>query len=174
LFRKGKTLSLNPALVDCCAATKTALCCIAQTGNPAGATQETAMYTINDQFAKASRQFADNAAQANRLLLQNAENAFALQLAVLEENTNAAFAFIGEVVEARDFDALKTVWPKGLQVARESVERNVGTAQEVFGNSLKAGEAIGRIAKGQFETAAADVQAEVGKATKAAAGKKAR
>ena len=131
------------------------------------------MYTINDQFAKASRQFADNAAQANRLLLQNAENAFALQLATLEDNTNAVFAFIGEVVEARDFDALKTVWPKGLQVAREGIERNVGTAQEVFGNSLKAGETLGRIAKGQFETAAAEVQAEVGKATKATA-KKAR
>ena len=132
------------------------------------------MYTINDQFAKASRQFADNAAQANRLLLQNAENAFALQLATLEENTNAAFAFIGEVVEARDFDALKTVWPKGLQVARETAERNVGTAQEVFGNALKAGETIGRIANGQFETAAAEVQAEVGKATKAAGKKAAR
>ena len=130
------------------------------------------MYTMNDQFAKASRQFADNAAQANRLLLQNAENAFALQLSTLEENANAAFAFIGEVVEARDFDALKTVWPKGLQVVRETTERNVGTAQEVFGNSLKAGETLGRIAKGQFETAAAEVQAEVGKATKAA-GKKA-
>jgi hypothetical protein len=64
------------------------------------------------------------------------------------------------------------VWPKGLQVARESAERNVGAAQEVFGNALKAGETIGRIAKGQFETAAAEVQAEVGKATKAA-GKKA-
>ena len=132
------------------------------------------MYTINDQFAKASRQFADNAAQANRLLLQNAENAFALQLATIEENANAAFAFIGEVVEARDFDALKTVWPKGLQVVRETTERNVGTAQEVFGNSLKAGETLGRIAKGQFETAAAEVQAEVGKATKAAAKKATR
>lgn len=131
------------------------------------------MYTINEQFAKASRQFADTAAQANRLILENAENAFSLQLAAFEQNTNAAFAFIGEVVEARDFDALKTVWPKGLQVAREAAERNVGTAQEVFGNALKAGEAIGRIAKGQFETAAAEVQAEVGKATKAAAGKKA-
>ena len=130
------------------------------------------MYTTNDQFAKASRQLADNAALTNRLLLETAENAFALQLATLEENANAAFAFIGEVVEARDFDALKTVWPKGLQVVRETTERNVGTAQEVFGNALKAGEAIGRIAKGQFETAAAEVQAEVGKATKAA-GKKA-
>jgi len=132
------------------------------------------MFNTNDQFATASRQLADTAAQANRLLLQNAENAFALQLAAIEENTNAAFAFIGEVVEARDFDALKTVWPKGLQVARETAERNVGTAQEVFGNSLKAGEAIGRIAKGQFEATAANVQAEVGKATKAAASKKAR
>jgi len=132
------------------------------------------MFNTNDQFAKASRQLADHAAQTNRLLLENAENAFSLQLATLEENANAAFAFIGEMVEARDFDALKTVWPKGLQVAREGMERNVGTAQEVFGNSLKAGEAIGRIAKGQFETAAAEVQAEVGKATKAAAAKKAR
>ena len=140
----------------------------------AGATQETAMYTINDQFAKASRQFADNAAVTNRLILENAENAFALQLATFEQNANAAFAFIGEVVEVRDADALKTVWPKGLQVAREAVERNVGTAQEVFGNTLKAGEAIGRIAKGQFETAAAEVQAEVGKATKAAGKKAAR
>lgn len=132
------------------------------------------MYTINDQFAKASRQFADNAAVTNRLILENAENAFALQLATFEQNANAAFAFIGEVVEVRDADALKTVWPKGLQVAREAVERNVGTAQEVFGNTLKAGEAIGRIAKGQFETAAAEVQAEVGKATKAAGKKAAR
>ena len=131
------------------------------------------MYTTNDQFAKASRQLADNAALTNRLLLETAENAFALQLATLEENANAAFAFIGEVVEARDFVALKTVWPKGLQVVRETTERNVGTAQEVFGNSLKAGETLGRIAKGQFETAAAEVQAEVGKATKATA-KKAR
>lgn len=131
------------------------------------------MYTINEQFAKASRQFADSAVQANRLILENAENAFSLQLAAFEQNANAAFAFLGEVVEVRDADALKTVWPKGLQVAREAAERNVGTAQEVFGNALKAGEAIGRIAKGQLETAAADVQAEVGKATKAAAGKKA-
>ena len=131
------------------------------------------MYTTNDQFAKASRQLADNAALTNRLMLETAENAFALQLATLEENANAAFSFIGEVVEARDFDALKTVWPKGLQVVRETTERNVGTAQEVFGNSLKAGETLGRIAKGQFETAAAEVQAEVGKATKATA-KKAR
>jgi hypothetical protein len=131
------------------------------------------MYTINEQFAKASRQFADSAVQANRLILENAEHAFSLQLAAFEQNANAAFAFLGEVVEVRDADALKTVWPKGLQVAREAAERNVGTAQEVFGNALKAGEAIGRIAKGQFETAAAEVQAEVGKATKAAAEKKA-
>jgi hypothetical protein len=140
---------------------------------PPAQRRKTAMYTINEQFAKASRQFADTAAQTNRLILESAENAFSLQLAAFEQNANAAFAFIGEVVEARDFDALKTVWPKGLQIARENAERNVGTAQEVFGNALKAGEAIGRIAKGQFETAAADVQAEVGKATQAA-GKKTR
>ena len=126
------------------------------------------MYTINDQFAKASRQFADNAAVTNRLILENAENAFALQLATLEENANAAFAFIGAVVEARDFDALKTVWPKGLQVARANAERSFGAAQEAFAGTIKTNEAIGALAKSQFEQAGAQVKAEVEKATKAA------
>ena len=129
------------------------------------------MYTINDQFAKASRQFADNAAQANRILLQNAENAFALQLAAFEENTNAAFAFIGEVVEARDFDALKTVWPKGLQVARENAERTVATGQEVIDRTVKAGEALGQIARTQFETATAQAKAGAEQVEKAAKAK---
>ena len=73
---------------------------------------------INDQFAAASRQFADTAAQINRLALDNATQVFGLQMAALEAGTNAAFAFLGEVAEARNPEQLKAVWPKGLQVAR--------------------------------------------------------
>ena len=131
------------------------------------------MYQFNDQFNNAARQFADAAANVNRLALENAGKVFGLQMAAIEDSFNATFAYASELLEVRDAEGLKTVWPKGLQVVRETTERNVGTAQEVFGNSLKAGETLGRIAKGQFETAAAEVQAEVGKATKATA-KKAR
>ena len=124
------------------------------------------MYQFNDQFTKASRQFADVAANANRLALQNAEKAFGLQLASFEENANAAFAFFGELADVRDFDSLKAVLPKGAQVARASSERSFGVAQEVFANTIKTNEAIGALAKGQFEKATAQAQAEVEKVTK--------
>ena len=49
-------------------------------------------------------------------------------------------------------------------MARENVERAISTGQEVFGRTLKTNEAIGQIAKGQFERATAqakDVAAQV-------------
>ena len=126
------------------------------------------MYNINEQFAAASRQFADSAAQVNRLALENAEKVFGLQLAAFEESANATFAFLGEVAEVRDFDGFKAVWPKGVQIARENVERTVSTGQEVFGRTLKTNEAIGQIAKGQIEAATAKAQAGAEQVVKAA------
>ena len=130
------------------------------------------MYQFNnEQFAAGTRQFADTFAQINRLALDNAEKAFGLQLATFEENANAAFAFFGELVDVRDFDGLKAVLPKGAQIARASGERSFGAAQEVFANTIKTNEAIGALAKGQFEQATAQAKAEVEKVTKAAKAK---
>lgn len=127
------------------------------------------MYQINDQFAAATRQFADTAAQINRLTLENAQKAFGLQLATLEENAEATFAFFGEAADVRDFDGLKTLLPKGVQVARENVERAISTSQEVFGSTVQANEAIAGIAKSQVEAATSKVQAEAEKVVKTAA-----
>lgn len=129
---------------------------------------------FNDQFAKSTRQFADTTAQVGRLTLENTEAVFGLQLAAIEENMNATFAFWGELADVRDFDGLKAVWPKGVQIARENVERSIGTGQEVFGRTLKTNEAIAQIAKGQFETVAATVQADAEKVVKAAGRKTGR
>jgi hypothetical protein len=125
------------------------------------------MYQFNDQFSKAATQFADVAANVNRLALENAEKAFGLQLAVIEETVNASFAFTGELLQVRDADGLKAVWPKGVQVARTNAERSIGAAQEVYANTVKTNEAIGSLSKAQFEQASAQVKAEVEKATKA-------
>ena len=122
---------------------------------------------INEQFAAASRQFADTAAQINRVALDNATQVFGLQLAALEAGANATFAFLGEVAEARSPEQFKAVWPKGLQVARENVERSIATGQDVIGRTLKAQEAIGQIAKSQFEATAKQATEEVTKAAKA-------
>ena len=129
------------------------------------------MYQFNEQFTKTTSQFADVAANVNRLALQNAEKAFGLQLATFEENANAAFAFFGELADVRDFDGLKAVLPKGAQIARTNAERSLGMAQEVFANTIKTNEAIGALAKSQFETVTAQAKAEVEKVTKAAKAK---
>ena len=125
----------------------------------------------NDQFTAATRQLADTTAQVNRLALDNAEKAFALQFAAIEQNVNAAFAFWGELAEVRDFDGFKTLLPKGVQVARENVERAISTSQEVIGRTLKTNEAIGQIAKGQVESATAQAKAGVDTVVKAAKAK---
>ena len=54
-----------------------------------------------------------------------------------------------------------------MQVARENVERTITAGQDVIGRTLKTNEAIGQIAKGQFERATAqakDVAAQVSQA----------
>jgi predicted RNA-binding protein associated with RNAse of E/G family len=129
------------------------------------------MNEINEQFANATRQFADAAVQANRLALANAQDIFGLQLAAIEKNATAAFAFFGELAEVRDADGLKAVLPKGMQIARENAERAVSTGQEVLGRTLKANEAIGQIAKGQFEAATAQAKAQAETVVKAAKAK---
>ena len=126
------------------------------------------MYQNNEQFTKSAGQFANVAANATRLALDNVQNAFGLQLAAIEENAAAAFAFFGELTNVRDFEGFKSVLPKGVQIVRATTERSLGTAQEVFANTVKTNEAIGALAKGQFEQVTAQATAEVEKVTKAA------
>ncbi|MDH5824883.1 phasin family protein [Luteimonas sp. RD2P54] len=125
------------------------------------------MYQFNEQFSTATRQFADTAAQVNQLALENAEKVFGLQMSILEQNANAAFAFLGEVAEVRDIDGYKAVLPKGVQVARENIERSINAGQEAFARTLKTNEAIAQISKGQFDVATEQVRDAATKATKA-------
>lgn len=129
------------------------------------------MNQYNEQFVNATRQFAEAAVEANRLALANAQDIFGLQLAAVEKNATATFAYLGELAEVRDAEGLKAVLPKGAQVARENVERAISVGQEVVGRTIKANEAIGQVAKGQFEAATAQAKAEADKVVKAAKAK---
>lgn len=124
---------------------------------------------FNNQFSAYTHQFAAAASRANRLALENAETVFGVQLKTLEKNIDATTAFFGELAEVRDLDTYKTLWPKGLQIAKDNAERVVAAGQEVFGLNLKTGEALGQLAKSQFESATESVQATVAKATKTTA-----
>ncbi len=129
---------------------------------------------FNEQFAAATRQFAETAARVNRLAIENAEQVFGLQIAAIEENANATFAFWNQLTEARDFNGLRDVVPAGVQVARENTERAIAAGQEIYDRTLKTNEAIAQIAKGEFEQATAKAQAEAEKVVKTAAKKATR
>ena len=124
-------------------------------------------YQFNDQFSAYTHQFAAVAARLNRLALENAETMFGVQLRTLEKNVDATTSFLGELVEARDLESYKTLVPKGLQVARDNVERVAAAGQEVFGLTLKTSEVLGQLAKSQFEAATEQAQATVAKVAKA-------
>ncbi|HET6395211.1 MAG TPA: phasin family protein [Pseudoxanthomonas sp.] len=125
-------------------------------------------YQFNEQFSAYTHQFAAVAARVNRLALENAETLFGVQLRTLEKNVDATTSYLGELAEARDLDAYRSLWPKGLQVARDNAERVAAAGQEVFGLTLKTTEALGQLAKSQFEAAADQAQATTAKATKTA------
>ena len=126
---------------------------------------------MNEQFTTFTHQFAAAAARANRLALENAETIFGVQLKAFEKNIDATTAYFTELAEVRDVEAYKTVFPKGLQIAKDNAERVAAASQEVIGLTMKTNEAIGQLAKSQFEAVSETAQANVAKATKAAKGK---
>ena len=115
-------------------------------------------YQFND-FTGYTHQFAAAAARLNRLALENAETVFGVQLRTFEKNVDATTSYLSELAEARDLESFKTLWPKGLQVARDNAERVAVAGQEVFGLTLKTTEAFGQLAKNQFESATEQAQA---------------
>ncbi|MBK6416502.1 MAG: hypothetical protein IPF80_07290, partial [Thermomonas sp.] len=76
------------------------------------------MYQFNEQFTKSTAQFADVAANVNRLALENVRTRSGLQLAAIEENATAAFAFIGELTNVRRFRRPEGRAAEGAQIAR--------------------------------------------------------
>lgn len=123
-------------------------------------------YQFNDQFSAYTHQFAAAAARVNRLALENVETLFGVQLRTLEKNVEATTSYLGEFAGARDLDAYRNLLPKGLQVARDNAERVAAAGQELIGLTLRTGEALGELAKGQFEAATEQAQATVAKATR--------
>ena len=129
---------------------------------------------INEQFAATTRQFAETAARVNRLAIENVEQVFGLQIATIEENASATFAFWNQLTEARDFNGLRDVVPAGVQVARENTERTIAAGQEIYDRTLKTNEAIAQITKGEMEQVAAKAQAQAEKVVKTTAKKAGR
>lgn len=110
-------------------------------------------------FNQYTHQFAAAASRANRLALENAESLFGLQLKTLEKNVTATADFFGQFAGVNDLGSVQSLWPKGLQIARDNLERLAAANQEAVGLSLKASEALGELVRNPFEAASESFQA---------------
>lgn len=126
---------------------------------------------INSQFLSFGKNFADVAVKAQSVALSGFERIADVQLKAVENHVNASNAFFAEAAEVRDFDAAKAIWPKGVQLAKDSAEKLYSTNQEVIGLTLKTNEAIGNLIKESFEATSETVTKQVNAAKKAASGK---
>ncbi|MBK7012516.1 MAG: phasin family protein [Xanthomonadales bacterium] len=126
---------------------------------------------MNSQFLSLGKNFADAAVKAQSVALASFESTAGLQLQAVENHVNASNAFWAEASEVRDFEGAKAIWPKGIQLAKESAEKLYATNQEVIGLTLKTNEQIGNLIKGSFEATNEAVTKQVNAAKKAASGK---
>ena len=124
---------------------------------------------INSQFLALSKSFADNAFKAQNLAAEGMERIAALQLKTLENRVAATVEFWSEAAEVRDFDGVKAIWPKSVNLVKESTEKFYANGQEIFGLTLKTTEALGQLAKGSFEAANDNFTKQVNSVKKAAA-----
>ncbi len=126
---------------------------------------------FNSQLLALGKSFAETAVKAQSLTLESFERIADLQIKTFENRVNATAEFWSAASEARDFETAKAIWPKGVQLAKESAEKYYVTGQEVFGVTLKTNEAIGALIKGSLEATNDTVAKQVGAVKKAATGK---
>lgn len=130
---------------------------------------------INSQWVNLGKRFADTALQAHGLAIEGFEKALNLNLKTLEDRVEATVGFIGELSSARDFEGIKALWPKSVNLAKESAEKLVATGQEVLAVAVKTNEAIGALYASDFEATTTVLEAQAKDVTtkvrKAAAGK---
>lgn len=127
---------------------------------------------INTQWVNLGKRFADTALKAHGLAVEGFEKTLNLNLKTLEDRVEATVGFISEFSGARDIEGVKSLWPKGVSLAKESAEKFVANGQEVMAVTVKTNEAIGALyasdveaATSTLEAQAKDVSAKVRKAT---------
>ena len=108
---------------------------------------------INTQALALSKSLSDTAFKANSLAVEGFERITNLQLKALENRVAAAVEFWSEAAEVRDFDGFKTIWPKSVNLVKETTEKLYANGQEIMNVTVKTSEALGQLAKVSFEAA---------------------
>jgi hypothetical protein len=105
------------------------------------------------QFIAFGKHFSDAAFKAHGLAVASFEKAVDLQIKTFENRVNATVEFLSDASEVRDMETARTLFPKSVQLAKDSAEKLYATSQELVGLTVKTTEAIGGLVKGTFEVA---------------------
>ena len=92
-----------------------------------------------------ARQFADNAFKAQVLVLKGLEQAAGLQLGALEQHSRSAADFLSIAGEARDPEALRGLWDKGVALGRAQAEQAVALTQNLVAVGRQTAESLGAL-----------------------------
>ena len=118
---------------------------------------------LNNQFFAYTKQATENAFKAQSLALKGLEAVAGLQLKALEQQARDSAAFVTEVLETRDAEALRGLWEKGTTLSREQAERAVAVSQEIVAVAQKTAESLQALAQEQRQAANEAVTAPVAK-----------
>lgn len=123
------------------------------------------MSDFNNQALALTKSLTDTTFKAHTLALESLERLTNLHFKAIENRVAATADFFSEAAEVRDFDDMKTIWPKGVNLVKETAEKLYANSQEVFGITVKTGEALSQLAKGSFELASDNIKKQVNAAT---------
>jgi Phasin protein len=123
---------------------------------------------INTHALAFGKSVTKSAVEGNNLAVEGIERITRLQLKTLENRLAAADAFLSEALEVRDADGLRTIWPKGFNLCKETTEKLYANGQEVFNVMLRTVEALGQLARRNID-GASETFARAASPSKAAA-----
>lgn len=109
--------------------------------------------TWHKQAFALGKQLADAAFKAQATALQGLEQIGEAQLKALEAQADAGVAFAAEAADARDLEATRTLWGKGLTLARAQAEQGLAVNQQIYAIAVKTAESIGELANAQLKAA---------------------
>ncbi|MGN2246664.1 phasin family protein [Frateuria sp. GZRR35] len=92
-----------------------------------------------------ARQFADNAFKAQALVLKGLEQAAGLQLGALEQQSRSSADFLLAAGEARDPEAMRGLWDKGVALGRAQAEQAVTLSQSLVAVGRQTAESLGAL-----------------------------
>lgn len=124
---------------------------------------------FNNQIFAFTKQLTDSAFKAQSLALKSLESVAELQLKALEQQAGVSAEFMAEAMEARDMNALRSLWEKGTSLNRDNAERTVAVSQEIIAITQKTAESLTALVQEQRQAANDAATAPAAAAKKAAA-----